>query len=256
MQDEEFDQAFNSKFDDFEVEPSPMVWKGIADELDGKKSKRSLVAYLSIAASVIVLLAAGALFFQQQEKPTKHQADTNKLATNVTQPVTTVSPKSVTEPAITESTTKRIASTKNQATTSSAPAAINAGQPSTEKAENTPGDAEPVKRDNPQLIAAAVAPPRELQPVVPDKNVDLAIKSPNIDQQPAARPAIMASATKPDAAPAKKHGIHSLGGLINVLVAKVDKRQDKLIEFTDDEDDDTESNITGVNLGIIKIKKQ
>jgi hypothetical protein len=47
-----------------------------------------------------------------------------------------------------------------------------------------------------------------------------------------------------------------LGGLINALIAKVDRRQDKLIEFSDSDDDDAESNVTGLNLGLIKIKKQ
>jgi hypothetical protein len=46
-----------------------------------------------------------------------------------------------------------------------------------------------------------------------------------------------------------------LGGIINTIVAAVDKRDDKLIEFTDNDDDDG-SRVTAVNLGIFKIKKQ
>src|SRR5215217_1118500 len=77
MQDKEFDQLFNSKLKDFEVEPAPMVWDNIAAELDGKKeSKRSLVPYLGVAASVIVLVAASVLFFnlnikKDDDKPLK-----------------------------------------------------------------------------------------------------------------------------------------------------------------------------------------
>jgi hypothetical protein len=56
------------------------------------------------------------------------------------------------------------------------------------------------------------------------------------------------------AAPVKKRRIRSLGDLINVVVSKVDKRKDKIIEFSNTDDD--EATITGVNLGIIKIKKQ
>ncbi|NNU34327.1 hypothetical protein HK413_09520 [Mucilaginibacter sp. S1162] len=42
MQDKEFDKIFNTKFEDFEVEPSAMVWDNIAGELDGKKLNQLL----------------------------------------------------------------------------------------------------------------------------------------------------------------------------------------------------------------------
>ena len=48
----------------------------------------------------------------------------------------------------------------------------------------------------------------------------------------------------------------SFGGLINAVVGKIDKRKDKVIEFNDDDDDDDGATVTGVNLGIIKIKKE
>jgi hypothetical protein len=52
-----------------------------------------------------------------------------------------------------------------------------------------------------------------------------------------------------------KKPARGLGGLINKIVAAVDKREDKLIEFTD-ADNDEGARVTGVNLGFIKIKKQ
>jgi hypothetical protein len=107
------------------------------------------------------------------------------------------------------------------------------------------------------LTAAVIEPPREIkQPVIPDKDVLAALKSPGIPQTIVEQPAAISTGTKPNEAPVKKHGIHSLGGLVNVLIAKVDKREDKLIEFTDDDDDNTASSVTAVNLGVIKIKKQ
>lgn len=56
----------------------------------------------------------------------------------------------------------------------------------------------------------------------------------------------------------KKKKIHSLGDLLNVVIAKVDKRDNKIIQFgggSDDDDDDL-LNVTSVNLGPIKVKKQ
>ncbi|RYE28502.1 MAG: hypothetical protein EOP42_16695 [Sphingobacteriaceae bacterium] len=51
-----------------------------------------------------------------------------------------------------------------------------------------------------------------------------------------------------------KH-IRSFGDVVNLVMAKVDKREDKLIQFTDTDDGD-ESTVTGINLGIINIKKE
>jgi hypothetical protein len=52
---------------------------------------------------------------------------------------------------------------------------------------------------------------------------------------------------------AKKHGIRNFGDLVNLVVAKVDKRKDKLIQFTDSDDD--ESMISAVHIGAVKIKR-
>jgi hypothetical protein len=51
----------------------------------------------------------------------------------------------------------------------------------------------------------------------------------------------------------RKHGIRNFGDIVNLVVAKVDKRKDKVIEFSDDDEDG--SSITGINLGVIKVKK-
>jgi hypothetical protein len=45
--------------------------------------------------------------------------------------------------------------------------------------------------------------------------------------------------------------IRSLGDLVNRVVAKVDPREEKIIQFTDN-DEGTE--VSGINLGLIKFK--
>lgn len=257
MQDKEFDQDFNAKFDGFEMEPSPMVWQRVANELDGKKGKRRLLSYLSVAASVIILFAAGVLFFPQKTKQTKHQAGSNKIAANVDHPPLVVTSKTGTQPVANTGLANKIGLTVNT-TRSIAPVAANTTVVESAVADNTQkSNNEPANIDNHSLTAAVIEPPREIkQPVIPDKDVLLALKSPGILQQNQVERSPSIAAIKPNDASVKKHGIHSLGGLINVLVAKVDKREDKLIEFTDDDDDNTASSVTGVNLGIIKIKKQ
>ena len=66
MQDKEFDDLFRSKLDNFEMEPSAQVWQNIDAELDGKKKKGSLFTLLSIAASIIMLIATGILFMPKK----------------------------------------------------------------------------------------------------------------------------------------------------------------------------------------------
>jgi low affinity Fe/Cu permease len=258
MQDKEFDKIFNSKFEDFQVEPSPMVWDNIADELDGKKGKRSLAPYLSIAASVIVLLTTGVLFLQKQDQTTVQHSNPAKFTANSIKPVVPVTTEPVTtitavKPTTIEKPIDRVAATaSNQPKRISPVNKITA--PTVTNTQPVVKDLQPVKTESPQLIAA-VSPPvtNPLKATVPD--VQLSPKSTDvIAQAPVERPTVMASNV--EAAPAKKHGIRSLGGLINVLIAKVDKRDDKLIEFSDSDDDDAESNVTGVNLGVIKIKRQ
>jgi hypothetical protein len=47
--------------------------------------------------------------------------------------------------------------------------------------------------------------------------------------------------------------VKGIGGLVNFVIAQVDKREDKLIEFTES-DEGTE--ISGINLGLLKIKSK
>ncbi|WP_299356559.1 hypothetical protein [Mucilaginibacter sp.] len=254
MQDKEFDQVFNSKFEDFEMEPSAMVWDNIADELDGKKGKRAIMPYLSIAATVLVLLTAGILFMQKGNTPAQ-KADKIKLTANHIEPVKPQINKTETQPAVVTKPIDRVATIAKHQTVNALP--VNKiTMPVTINVDNSVKEPEYTKTDNQQLIAVVTAPASTIiNASVPD--VQLTPKTIGIvAQAPVERPAVMASAEKQNEAPAKKHGIRSLGGLINVLVAKVDKREDKIIEFSDSDDDDTESNVTGVNLGVIKIKRQ
>ena len=115
------------------------------------------------------------------------------------------------------------------------------------------------KPEQQQVLAAG--PQKQLPPkaVVPDNSTPLTNKqAPEQVQAYSAQPQIAALpvvAINKDTVTARtRHGVHSFGDLVNVLVAKVDKRRDKVIEFSPD--DDGESHVTGINLGIIKIKKR
>jgi hypothetical protein len=250
MQDKEFDRLFNSKLGEFEMEPSPRVWDNIADELHGKKAKRSIVPYLSIAASVIILASASILFFNQTESTYVKPVKQNKVVAKNEEPtnVATVG-KTDAVPVITDNPVQELAVVNHPTQTS--PAAVNttAATQNTDEIKPKATVTEPVQTSQP-VLAAITQPTQVIEAVVPGKETPLSVKTEQVIIEKTTT--VMAAA--PAKEPVKKRGIHSLGGLINVLVAKVDKREDKFIEFTDDEENG--SNVTGVNLGILKIKKQ
>lgn len=252
MQDKEIDQLFRSEFDDFEVEPSAAVWGNVTTQLD--KKKWSLKTYLSAAASLLILLSAG-LYFVSQTKdnikpPVQLAAVKNDKPVKATiAPETAASPKTV-QPqqekvtALNASTasrkqkTRRVKQQKN--TLPVAPILI-------------------VTEPEQQLAQASHKSTETIKFTVPDKNTpilekidapeDMPFKTNTLAAQSVTVPKTMAVAS------AKKHRIRSLGDLINVVVSKVDKRKDKLIEFSSTKDED-ESIVSGLNLGFIKIKKE
>jgi len=261
MQDNEFDKLFRSKLDNLEVEPSADVWKGITTELASGQRKRYLFALLSIAASVLILATAGILFIP-------HSVKIN-------------SPKTV-QQVITKTKLPDANATKsrlNQASsTTTAKACMNdmsiaSGRKIIQHPDKSPGSPDdkglitntaefgkPVKTDNQAALAATPQKqPETVKPVLTDDNAELTAKQ-TIDEptalinKPVLPAAQLAIVNKQDATPLKpKHKIHSLGDFLNVVVAAVDKRRDKIIEFSDTDDD--ESTITGINLGVVKLKK-
>jgi len=252
MQDKEFDEIFNSKFDDFEAEPSPIVWDNIADELDGKKSKGAVLPWLSIAATIVVLLTAGALFLRK-DKPAAGDKPTKLVAMHIKPEINKEDKQNAGLVDHAKPSDKIVAANHQHKNSLPVHKVI---EPVTDKENNHDNEVQQSRPDEQRLVAtipdASIA---NTKPVLPD--VKLTPKTTGIVAQAVVeRPIVMASTGNEEPESAKKHGIRSLGGLINVLIAKVDKRQDKLIEFSDSDDDDTESNVTGVNLGVIKIKKQ
>ncbi len=261
MQDKELDNLFRSKLDNFETEPSANLWRNIDTGLQAGKRKRISVPLLSAAASIIVLVTAGVLLIPNHVKHTNGRlvksglvksdghvklpvkAPANKIA-QVALVVTTIRTNPVKQTIALQPVKKQLIVVQSQTNNSSAgrhPAAIN----------------QPATTQPPQQVIASVSqkPDVTAQP----KQNDTALLAVNTVIAPGRQPAHAVVPDKPIIAaaivqPTKKHRIHSLGDMLNTVIAAVDKRKDKLIEFTDTDDD--ESVITGVNLGIVAVKKQ
>jgi len=253
MQDKEMDGLFRSKLEQFEMEPSANVWPGIAAELDPPKKKISLASFLSVAASIVVLVGAGLLFIPKKGV-VKHKGQPLAVITKTAPAINRV-PAVNTTPQATASPVKTadinnmaIAQYKKHAKTGTITAFDTAAKPALN-----------IQSSQQQVIAYVPQNQQPAKAVVPDNSTPLIAKqAPDQGQAYSTQPQIAAlpviAPQKDTAAVKPRHGIHSFGELVNVLVAKVDKRRDKVIEFS--ADDDGESHITGVNLGIIKIKKR
>jgi hypothetical protein len=266
MQDKEFDDLFQSKLDNFELEPSAQVWQNIDAELDGKKKKGSLFTLMGIAASIIMLIGAGILFIPKKNvEPKDHPK--NNLAHNRVKP-TVAKPDSNTPVNVQPVKAEQVADAKvpakpieraHHSKKMEVPAA-----PTKEDnqliAKTEPVKPEPVKADEQPILAAVPDQKNEVKntgtsPVgisVTTKQPE-EIKAPAIQTQQPVLASAQTPAVKQNKPVVKRRGIHNIGDLVNLVMAKVDKRKDKLIEFTDTDDDG--STITGVHLGAIKIKR-
>lgn len=258
MQDKEFDELFRNKLDGFESAPSGMVWENINAQLDQKPRYRKLVPYMGIAASIIVLAAASVLFIPKKTGVQPGHQPKNIIAKNKTeQPVIKeqVQPKAQV-PTVAQPVKKEenvIAHVKPHKAV-----------PVVQAVDKSKVSDQAISPKSDQPVLAATSPKVDvIKPVVPEKTTPL-VDKPIVNDaqviaatsQPAAT-STPADNNKPEEMQVKRkhHEREGLGGLLNKLIAKVDKRKDKVIEFTDDADEG-ESNITGLNLGVFKIKKE
>lgn len=237
MQDKEFDKLFNSKLNGLEFEPSKSVWQGI-DEGLGSKRRNAIIPLLSIAASIIVLIAAGIVFYPKHPvivKPNvkgqtariKHVKIAPAAPTVIQQTVVQV-PKTVLA-AVNKTVqpnaamhTKGVAPVQQQVAAAKNNKPVNAPAPQTLIAETSHNILkQAVISDSAKAIAAVPV----THPV--DKQIFIAaVKS---DPVPNKRSS--------DTTPVKKHRIHSFGDMLNVAIAAVDKRKDKMTLFQDGDND-------------------
>jgi hypothetical protein len=250
MQDEDLDELFNAKLKGLEVEPSAVVWDKIAPAISGDgNKKKSLAIYWQIAASVVVLLTAGLLFRPSPEKIALHgQYNGHEVA--VVKPV---------QPA----TDEFDSSTTHTADALYHQTAVNSSAIHHDKApevNNNISQDMTSYRDSIQHLAV-VKPENIVKPERQDQIINTTapvntIADVTTPKENTTKPlAIAAIPEQKNSEIKKKKKIHTLGDLFNVVIAKVDKRENKVIEFSDDDDDDAFT-ISGVNLGPLKVKKQ
>jgi hypothetical protein len=256
MRGKELDDLFRSSLDELEIQPSAQVWAGITKQLDADKRKRSLVSFLSIAAGIILALVIGVLFMPKQVKVKNQNQLVNRVVKDVAPvikntPVTVQPNKKGAESVITPDNhlvAIKIEKANRKTAEDNAKRKKLNEQKVVPKTMATPDALLATRGDD--LASAVIA--DDIQNEITAKPVthDLSLAANKL------QPTVSLAQTNDKAAKAraKKRRIHSVGDLFNVVIAAVDKRKDKVIEFSNTDEDDAV--ITGINLGIIKVKKE
>lgn len=255
MQDKELDQLFSDKLSHLSVEPSHGAWRSIANGLDMPKRQTNLRLYLSIAAAVLVMLTIGIYIIVNKPLKTQQVAGIQPIIKKPAQEAPAAEPKAK-QPALAQvivpgkvmiAKAKPVAAHRhivyNQLTLPEPKPVIAEQQPDSNGIETT------------RLAQVALPKTPAIKFTVPDKSTPLldktSLTAPTAENLAASKPAENKTFA---AAPVRKHKIRGIGDLLNAVVSKIDKRKDKLIEFSSKDED--EPNVTGLNLGFIKIKKQ
>ncbi|WP_423149106.1 hypothetical protein [Rubrolithibacter danxiaensis] len=242
MPDKEFDKLFQQKFDSFETEPSQDLWVEISQTLHPVKEKSKIRPYWMAAASIVAVVAFGWWLNLPQEKVRLYGSKEQKPSKQILKP----EPKTATQPLKEE--TIEVASIQAVDKKAVAPV-VEIGIKKKEMLVNTEvlpakliDKEEPVKSDEPLITIEKVADNKTTEPLTPQTTETvLALAETPLES-------MAEEESKP-----QLRNIKSVGGLVNFVVSKVDKRKDKIIEFTDT---DEGSIVSGLNLGFVKIKSR
>ena len=255
ISDKELDKLFQQRFGDLEIEPSAAVWEKITGTMDQKRRKSAFPSFWMAAASIVVLISAGLLYFRPQEV-IRLQGSTEmaqNMEDNSSRPQLNEAPVSIEQPLNGAQKEESDLPDYGLVNTSEA----KPGEYSL--VQKTPVAEPEIKVPAPEPVVIAAEPVKKVNAVQPKK----AVKVPNRysgDQSTldVTQPDMLAIAdfsedeVNPDESEVRgQRKIRSIGSLVNFVIAKVDKREDKLIEF---KDSDEGSEVSGINLGLVKIK--
>lgn len=249
ISDKELDKLFQQRFEDAEYQPSGDVWGKIAATMDQKgKVKRSFPVFWMAAASVVVVIGAG-LWFYRPVEVIKLQGESQEMVQSTPEsPISDLGTGAAAldphQPEIKGFDFSKLASSE---------AKFNTPEEVTlpEKApEVTPRQDVIASTNSRRNISEAVQPRKEVK--VPRYTGDQS-------QLDVTQADMIASAdiVKEDIVAEPEHvapkRIRSVGSLVNFVISKVDRREDKIIEF---KDGDEGSEVSGINLGLIKLKSR
>ncbi len=269
ISDKDFDGLFKSSFDDFEVKPSSNNWDKITEQLDEKPKNKTSLFWMA-AASVVVVLGIGIGLYTKPEAVIKLRGNHDEVMAKVS------SEKGKKDtPAFKNKVEQHPAESQSVPFERGDSKIHDENSGSLKKGKNTLAVYPSGLKSQKFIPADATITP--IDDVLNTKKNDGAgdivsvkpLRTPTVTEQMLAEeeknnigPQVnsMAAANvahhrfSGDGAPAGKGlKIKSVGDLVNFVVAKVDKREDKIIQLSKTDESDNE--ITGINLGLFKFRK-
>ena len=238
MQDKDFDQLFKDRFEDAEIQPSAGLWNNIQQEIAPKRQRKLPIMWMA-AASVAITITAAVLL----NKPEKIQlhgqvavVDAPKKTSGTTIENDPVLP-------VTSSKTPEI-SVSSSAAASENPAreekSLLAMQPTPQNSHLTDMEPEIAATEQTEVVT------QELPPV---EVAVAALAKPETNTVIELPAAINNEGTEVEQS--GKTRIRNAGDLLNFVVDKLDKREQKILEFQTDEDDN--SSLVAINIGPFKV---
>lgn len=245
MSDKEFDELFRGKFSSFEAEPSDRVWGRISEDLRQSQKKTLFTPAWMAAASIVVVIGA-AIWFSKPSETIKLRGTTEPE--QVAKAAVVPSRPSRVKEAAGESFFRKLSSLKmNHDRQAEYYESIKSRKRVPEQ-QQLVNETE-ITEHKVQTEALSYVDDRRISPVAPPATVVMHDTS-----KPVLALANVEREVKESAVAETERstsGIRSMGDLVNFVVAKVDKRKDKVIEFSEN---DEGTLISGINLGLIKIK--
>lgn len=251
ISDKELDKLFKQRFEDAEFQPSAGVWGKISAKMDRKsKAKKILPVFWMAAASVVVVLGASLWFYRPLEVIKLQGMDQQIVLNTPESPISdlgTGAPKlDPHQPEIQGfDFSKLVAAEENSFDTLK---------------EETLTESSSIEIAKQEVLASNNMLRRNISelPLTP-KEVKVSRYTGDQSQLDVTQADMIASAeiVQDDLIPEQQQTsprrIRSVGSLVNFVISKVDHRDDKIIEF---KDGDEGSEVSGINLGLIKLKSR
>jgi len=258
MLDKDFDQLFKSSFEDFEVQPAANSWDKITAGLDKKPQRKNFGIFWMAAASVVVVLGIGIGLYTKPVTVIKLRGNTDDIL-NLAAKEQNNDAEIVKDVDVKNAKSKTADDTKNEGFLAN-------NHPTTKTNKNNlETDATIYNTSNVLLTKDTGIEPSQIvaTKAVRTKTVTERIledeASKNLDDAKIKTQTLLAYNTIDENLVEngyqtnRRQKIKSVGDLVNFVVAKVDKREEKIIKVSKTDESDNE--ITGINLGLFRFRK-
>jgi len=235
MQDKEFDQLFKDRFEEAEIQPSATLWDAIQTEITPVRKRTSSGWWMAAAAVVLIAVSAGLLFNKSEKIQLQGKAELAQTTQSV--PAIVEADPEISTPVqssiILVKAVSHPVGVDRQLNNNIAP---HVEEKSLASMQPKAGLAHPLTIENETLAKVAIGSIQE--------NTDVVIASADI-------PATTVDAVANENEQTEHTKIRNVGDLINFVVEKVDKREQKFLQFKSDDDDN--SSLVAINIGPFKL---